>query len=275
LIPDAEAKRIALIHGVDPLVIDLDHALGVALWSLTAAGLDRWGWVFKGGTCLRKSYFEGYRFSEDLDFTAAHPVSPDSVTRRIRTIAEPAASHGVIVHLDELQCSAESDDYGRQTVKARVPYRGAIIRSGAPRVLQFDVSADETLCFAAVKRPMLHPYSDATSVACELPVYALEEVMAEKLRAIAGQRRYALARDVYDIARLSPELDDLDAALAAVPVKAAHKNLNLTGCAQRFAARRDEFAASWQRHIAGLVADTDDMLFDEAFEACVDLLHRI
>lgn len=26
-------------------------------------------WVFKGGTCLKKCYFETYHFSEDLDFT--------------------------------------------------------------------------------------------------------------------------------------------------------------------------------------------------------------
>lgn len=26
-------------------------------------------WVFKGGTCLKKCYFETYRFSEDLNFT--------------------------------------------------------------------------------------------------------------------------------------------------------------------------------------------------------------
>jgi predicted nucleotidyltransferase component of viral defense system len=26
-------------------------------------------WIFKGGTCLRKCYYETYRFSEDLDFT--------------------------------------------------------------------------------------------------------------------------------------------------------------------------------------------------------------
>jgi predicted nucleotidyltransferase component of viral defense system len=26
-------------------------------------------WTFKGGTCLKKCYFETYRFSEDLDFT--------------------------------------------------------------------------------------------------------------------------------------------------------------------------------------------------------------
>jgi len=31
-------------------------------------------WIFKGGTCLKKCYFETYRFSEDLDFTLTDPV---------------------------------------------------------------------------------------------------------------------------------------------------------------------------------------------------------
>lgn len=26
-------------------------------------------WIFKGGTCLKKCFFDNYRFSEDLDFT--------------------------------------------------------------------------------------------------------------------------------------------------------------------------------------------------------------
>jgi predicted nucleotidyltransferase component of viral defense system len=26
-------------------------------------------WIFTGGTCLKKCYFETYRFSEELDFT--------------------------------------------------------------------------------------------------------------------------------------------------------------------------------------------------------------
>lgn len=275
MIPDAEAKRIARTLGVDALVIDLDHALGVALWSLSVTGLGDWGWVFKGGTCLRKAYFEGYRFSEDLDFTAELPISPEFVASRVRAAAEPAASLGVTMLIDQLRCAAQSDEYGRQTIKARVPYRGAVTRTGAARVLQFDVSADEILCFHAVQRSLLHPYSDAPSVVCELPAYALEEVMAEKLRAIAGQRQYAVARDVYDIARLCGELDDLDAALAAVPAKAALKDLNLTGCDQRFAARRDEFAASWDRHIAGLLVAADDINFDHAFGTCVDLLGRL
>jgi predicted nucleotidyltransferase component of viral defense system len=31
-------------------------------------------WVFKGGTCLKKCYFETYCFSEDLDFTLREPA---------------------------------------------------------------------------------------------------------------------------------------------------------------------------------------------------------
>ena len=177
--------------------------------------------------------------------------------------------------IDQLRCAAKSDEYGRQTVKARVPYRGAVARTGSARVLQFDVSADEALCFPTVRRPLLHPYSDAPGVVCELPAYGLEEIMAEKLRAIAGQRQYAVARDVYDVARLCEKLDDIDAALDAVPTKARHKGLDLVGCHRRFADRRDEFAASWDRHIAGLLGAADDIAFDVAFGTCADLLRRL
>lgn len=30
-------------------------------------------WAFKGGTCLKKCFFETYRFSEDLDYTLTGP----------------------------------------------------------------------------------------------------------------------------------------------------------------------------------------------------------
>ena len=50
-------------------VIEKDYVLG---WLLAGAAqhadLAR-TWIFKGGTCLRKCYYETFRFSEDLDFT--------------------------------------------------------------------------------------------------------------------------------------------------------------------------------------------------------------
>lgn len=35
-------------------------------------------WIFKGGTCLKKCYFETYRFSEDLDFTVRNEEHLDA-----------------------------------------------------------------------------------------------------------------------------------------------------------------------------------------------------
>ncbi len=50
-------------------VVDKDYALG---WILAAVALHDdtgSGWVLKGGTCVKKCFFETYRFSEDLDFS--------------------------------------------------------------------------------------------------------------------------------------------------------------------------------------------------------------
>lgn len=50
-------------------VIEKDWALSYVLLGLTSVAELRDELVFKGGTCLRKAYFPGYRFSEDLDFS--------------------------------------------------------------------------------------------------------------------------------------------------------------------------------------------------------------
>jgi predicted nucleotidyltransferase component of viral defense system len=43
-------------------------------------------WIFKGGTCLKKCYFETYRFSEDLDYTLtdANHVDEKFLTDRFK-----------------------------------------------------------------------------------------------------------------------------------------------------------------------------------------------
>jgi len=50
-------------------VVEKDYVLGWLLAGIYAHPVLRGCWVFKGGTCLKKCFFETYRFSEDLDFT--------------------------------------------------------------------------------------------------------------------------------------------------------------------------------------------------------------
>jgi predicted nucleotidyltransferase component of viral defense system len=100
MISEASVKSIARRQGVDPAVIDRDHALGVVLAAL-APGLTDAAWVFKGGTCLRKCHFGDYRFSEDLDFTVLSPLGAREALRIVEAAAERAITMGVRLLMEE------------------------------------------------------------------------------------------------------------------------------------------------------------------------------
>ena len=55
--------------GLPPNIVEKDYVLGWLLAAINSNPALSQSWVFKGGTCLKKCYFETYRFSEDLDFT--------------------------------------------------------------------------------------------------------------------------------------------------------------------------------------------------------------
>jgi predicted nucleotidyltransferase component of viral defense system len=81
MIDRREILDAAAQTSLTPHVVEKDYVLG---WML--AGISRHpeladNWVFKGGTCLKKCFFETYRFSEDLDFTLRDAFSRTHVAR--------------------------------------------------------------------------------------------------------------------------------------------------------------------------------------------------
>jgi predicted nucleotidyltransferase component of viral defense system len=69
MIDKREILGTASTLGLLPSVVEKDCVLGWLLAGINAHPDLAESWVFKGGTCLKKCYFETYRFSEDLDFT--------------------------------------------------------------------------------------------------------------------------------------------------------------------------------------------------------------
>ena len=100
MISREELLDLAADFGLAANVIEKDYALG---WMLAALGYHnetRDAWLFKGGTCLKKCFFETYRFSEDLDFTlldAAHLVLVPVVRPLVRGGFRPAAADAEFV----------------------------------------------------------------------------------------------------------------------------------------------------------------------------------
>src|SRR6266550_4048388 len=73
MIDKREILDAATTFGLNPHVIEKDYVLGWLLWGISNHEAVSATWIFKGGTCLKKCFFETYRFSEDLDFTITSP----------------------------------------------------------------------------------------------------------------------------------------------------------------------------------------------------------
>jgi predicted nucleotidyltransferase component of viral defense system len=77
LIPKAEILRASEESDLLATTIEKDYALGWLLFAIAQHEVMS-RWIFKGGTCLKKCYFDTYRFSEDLDFTLLQDVPYDA-----------------------------------------------------------------------------------------------------------------------------------------------------------------------------------------------------
>jgi len=68
MIKPGEIQQIARVVGVRDQQIEKDYILSWILFGIAKHEQLSKAIVFKGGTVLKKVYFEDYRFSEDLDF---------------------------------------------------------------------------------------------------------------------------------------------------------------------------------------------------------------
>lgn len=203
MIENKELLGVAQTLGLAPHVVEKDYVLGWILAGISANPEIAGSWVFKGGTCLKKCYFETYRFSEDLDFTVMNEAHLDEAFLR-RFFGDIAAwiyeMTGIEVPADQLRFEVYRNKRERLAGEGRVYYRGPIAPKGGnlPKI-KLDLTTDELLALPAVSRPVVHPYSDEPEGGITVNCYAYEEVFAEKVRAL-GER--ARPRDLYDVINL-------------------------------------------------------------------------
>lgn len=212
MIPHREILALRAEWSLRADVIEKDWALGWVLAGI-AAHPQLATWVFKGGTCLRKSYYETYRFSEDLDFTVVSngPDEPEQVTTIFREISTWLADNaGLELSIDDRSFVTRRNLRGQPTLLGRVAYRGPSNPPVLPK-LKIDVTGDELVVNRPVRRSVLHPYSDAPRPAAAIACYSIVDLLAEKLRALAQRCR---PRDLYDVVFLFRHPDLLGHARA-------------------------------------------------------------
>jgi predicted nucleotidyltransferase component of viral defense system len=206
----AEQKEVA------PTTIDKDWVLSHILDAIYSIPICKESLIFKGGTCLKKCYFPEYRFSEDIDFTSSKPefVLDERLINEIIAIVKKQAD--IPLSLSKLEQLKFNDQLTGYSVVLK--FWGADHpRNEAPPPperwttnIKIEVILYELMVFKAVERQLIHEYSDKLSdTSKSIPCYSLQEVLAEKLRALI-QRSYTAPRDFFDIWYLSKNTKDID-----------------------------------------------------------------
>lgn len=277
MISEAEIRRISAATRVDPMVVDLDYSLGWFLLGMRKTSTSLGGLLFKGGTCLRKCYFHDYRFSEDLDFTATKYLSPADIEVWVKKSVDWVSNYdGPDFHVQPIHFEVVDDEYGNESYQARIYYRGPLRWGGSPRTVKLDITRAEVILLPVNEKQIIHSYSDQASFAdINLPCYSLEEVIAEKIRAVGGQRRFAVSRDLYDIYNLISTGIDVNAVKQILPRKFEIKGLTMKGIdVNNIKLRRSAFELDWERRLGYLVTK-NNLEFETVWQHVLLLLDEV
>ena len=201
MIPHREILALRGEWNLRPDVIEKDYTLGWLLAAIAAQPELSRSWVFKGGTCLRKCYFETYRFSEDLDFTIVDggPEEPEPLSAIFGQVREWLLDHaGLEVIVEPNSFRRRRNRRGNATTEGRLAFRGPSRPPTLPKI-KLDLTSDELIACPTELRPILHPYSDSVDIDSPVRSYSFVELFAEKLRALAERCR---PRDLYDVVQI-------------------------------------------------------------------------
>lgn len=196
--------------GVPWEVLERDYLLSWILAGISRVELLRNSLVFKGGTALKKCWFGDYRFSEDLDFSGISGVPTgealEEAMKESCRIAEQLLDEYAPI---EIVCERYGEKHphpaGQEAFSfhARFPWQ----REPHTRVM-VEISMDEKVLKPTPYRAIIHGYGETLEATVQ--AYSLEEIIAEKLRAILqhiemlearGWSR-SRARDYYDLWRI-------------------------------------------------------------------------
>ena len=252
MISKDEIMAVADETGLTPNVVEKDYVLGWLLAAVNNNPVLSQSWVFKGGTCLKKCYFETYRFSKDLDFTLQDKNHIDEafLIEQFSTMAEWLCQEtGIEISTDRLKFDVYTNPRGHQSCQGRV-YHKSYFSTGKHSLpkIKFDLTADEVLVMPPSRQAVFHPYTDAPQDGIFVESYDYPEVFGEKVRALGERGR---PRDLYDAINLFRN-DHLPASAVIQNIlsqKCAYKEIGIPAWAD-MDTYKDDMQRNWEPMLA-------------------------
>ncbi|MFM8454709.1 MAG: nucleotidyl transferase AbiEii/AbiGii toxin family protein, partial [Gammaproteobacteria bacterium] len=194
------AKQMSL----EATTIEKDYALSWLLWGISK-NTELSKWLFKGGTCLKKCYFETHRFSEDLDFTVPKDAiySKSGIQEALSEISKTVLEEvGLNLEARPIEIKENFNKNRDLTYICKYTYLGPLnITSRSQPRIKLDLTNDEIIVDDFDIRTVFHFYSDKPNPEAKIRCYSINDILAEKTRAL--YERQGRARDVYDLVNIS------------------------------------------------------------------------
>lgn len=250
MIHPKEINKHASQYKVSDRQIEKDYVLTWVLNGIANHPILSKALVFKGGTVLKKFYFEDYRFSEDLDFTlvdeslshADLKIKLDEVFDWVKTEANITSRHKEDgIH----QESGSSQFY--------VNYIGPLAANIESRDIKIDITRGEKMEFDVVEKKAIITYTDLPEDSFSMQCYSLSEVLIEKMAALMGRTE---PRDLYDFWYLM-EVERLDMADHHIEFgnKAEHKGHNPSDFGNKILSKEKAFERDWIKKLENQIHD--------------------
>ncbi len=250
MIKPGEIQNKARVVGVRDTQIEKDYVLSWILQGIAKHNRLSGAIAFKGGTVLKKVYFEDYRFSEDLDFTLIDiDISNEKIFDWFAEVFEYV--------WEEANIPLEITDHNKHEdggINFYISYIGPLGGLGVNKKIKVDISRSEQLVFDPTERSVFLGYSDQEEH--QLLCYPLEEILVEKLRAVMQRMQ---ARDFYDLWYLL-EIHGMDVKLYlnGFRAKCESKEIDPTGFLNKLEQRIPQYKGRWKTSMAGQIQDLPD-----------------
>lgn len=261
-----EINNLRKTTGISWEIIEQDYVLSWMLYGISKTNKLKETMIFKGGTALKKCYFGDYRFSQDLDFSVLgdYPKQEEllSLIEQACKIAERESGN------IDFKCNRypERDLHPERqeafVVHARLPWQRDYNTS-----VKIEVTTQEKVLLSADDRKIIHGYHEAFD--CNILTYQIEEIIAEKIRAILqfakklhergwGRSR---VRDYYDLWRILSDYGHLirrELLPDLVHQKCSTKSVSFDSVNDLFQEKLLESLSEWNMWLEPIVPNLPD-----------------
>lgn len=255
MIDATHIRTYAATVEIDPGIVEKDYVLTKALSAIAQSEVFQKYFLFKGGTALKKCFYPNWRFSEDFDFTVTEALSRAEIKDIFNITVETVGKlFGLGMRIIEY---SQYPKIGGPilTAQLKLGYDGPLRKSsGQKNNIRVDLSFDELVIARPVTKQMLKVYPE--DIDTTLPVYSLEEILAEKLRSILQRGKSRDYYDVYLLLRDHAKDFSHSQAFDILLKKCEHKKMPKPTLENFFIPERTEEASRyWERGLAHQVND--------------------